>query len=97
MRSSENAQVMTNGLISFTRKVEDYTPVNLTKLDSSFVMLAPYWADVSTLDNGTVYYREINLCDQPAASKFCILHIETLNVLFDNKFVPDVTKTANLM
>jgi hypothetical protein len=55
-------QVMNNGLISFTRDIQDYTPKNFSELDSSYVLVAPYWADVDTKipgSSGAVYYRQM--------------------------------------
>lgn len=52
---------MNNGLIAFTRRIFDYTPRNFSQLDSTYVMVAPFWADVDTrfYNPGRVYYRQI--------------------------------------
>jgi len=50
-------QVNTNGAISFTTSISQYTPDSFP-LAGSQEIIAPYWADVDTRGTGTIWYRE---------------------------------------
>lgn len=50
-------QVNTNGVVSFLQNVVQYTPDSFP-LGNDRRMIAPFWADVDTTTNGTVWYRE---------------------------------------
>ncbi|XP_033646828.1 sushi domain-containing protein 2-like [Asterias rubens] len=49
--------VNTNGVVSFLQNVVQYTPDSFP-LGNDRRMIAPFWADVDTTTNGTVWYRE---------------------------------------
>ncbi|CAD5126546.1 unnamed protein product [Dimorphilus gyrociliatus] len=49
--------VNTNGAISFTVEVSQYTPDAFPLADGR-QLIAPFWADVDTRKGGTVFYRE---------------------------------------
>ena len=47
----------TNGVVSFSRPVEHYTP-NAFPLTGDQELITPYWADVDTRGAGHVWYRQ---------------------------------------
>nr|XP_020828090.1 alpha-tectorin-like [Phascolarctos cinereus] len=49
--------VNTNGLISFEEPVNKFTP-RAFPLEDGQAFVAPFWADVTTVDKGQVWYRE---------------------------------------
>ena len=51
-------QVEDNGIISFNRVLNHYTPSSLPLDVTNFI--APYWCDVDTTGTGQVYYRQTN-------------------------------------
>ena len=48
----------TNGAISFTNPISQYTPDSFPLANNSQKLIAPYWADVDTRGTGTIWYRE---------------------------------------
>ncbi|XP_062572621.1 LOW QUALITY PROTEIN: protein mesh-like, partial [Saccostrea cucullata] len=49
--------VNANGVVSFLQTVRTYTP-NPFPIANDARMIAPFWADVNTINGGTVWYRE---------------------------------------
>ena len=50
-------QVNTNGVISFTNSISQYTPDSFP-LNNTQELIAPYWADVDTRGTGIIWYRD---------------------------------------
>lgn len=48
-------QVNTNGVVSFGSALSTYPSESLPVTGTAFV--APFWADIDTSTNGSVYYR----------------------------------------
>ena len=47
----------TNGAISFTRPISQYTPEPFPT-NATEEIIAPFWADVDTRGTGSIFYRE---------------------------------------
>ena len=52
------AQINDNGVISFNRPFHVVTPMSFPLRTSSHKIIAPYWANVDTLQAGRIYYRQ---------------------------------------
>jgi len=52
------AQINDNGVISFNRPFRVATPMSFPFRTSSHRIIAPYWANVDTLQAGRIYYRQ---------------------------------------
>ena len=50
-------QINDNGVISFNSQFNVRTPYSLP-LSSSYMIIAPYWADVDIRGTGRIYYRQ---------------------------------------
>ena len=57
-------QVNTNGAISFTTPISQFTS-DPFPLNGTLQLIAAFWADVDTRGTGTVWYREVNDARSP--------------------------------
>ena len=79
-------QVEDNGIISFDRILNQFTPLQLPLSVTNFI--APYWCDVDTSGTGQVYYRQTNdsiLLDRATNDIQSVLLSE--NVVITNLFI----------
>ncbi|NXY91857.1 TECTA protein, partial [Alcedo cyanopectus] len=75
-------QVNNNGVISFSHRVNQYTPEPFPLADGR-AFVAPFWADVNNVLGGEVFYREVT--DQ------ALLEQITKDI---NLYFPEVSYTA---